>query len=260
MKLALGRRLALASAWVLLAASAHAQAPISPGEAQAGHSQITTTAVRSTLAGQVVGPSGEPLPGVAVAVVAADGSRRTTVTGADGRFRLQELPVGQLRVEASRAGFATVRRGITLAPGESAQLSLMLGGPVSPGEPGPGGGGSSGEQPTPPPEPEPEPAPTAGPVVVEREFSDDVVLQDWLNQETVDGFQLAAVVPLEAGTSLFVFARPAAATTSIVILDASADLTPERLGTRIAQHAGKRFLGIHRLGPGATALVFLDGP
>jgi outer membrane receptor for ferrienterochelin and colicin len=52
---------------------------------------------------------------------------KTTVTGADGRFRGLALPLGPYRVTASLQGFSTlVREGLNLAVGQTINLALAL--------------------------------------------------------------------------------------------------------------------------------------
>jgi outer membrane receptor protein involved in Fe transport len=66
-------------------------------------------ATSGTLAGHVVDKSGGPLPGVTVtAAQKATGYERSTVTGADGGFRLPSVLVGSYTVKADLAGFGSV--------------------------------------------------------------------------------------------------------------------------------------------------------
>jgi hypothetical protein len=99
-RLQVGCRMALAVlatlavvAWVGLAAPAlHAQAS------------------SGTLGGKVIDKaSGSALPGVTITTTQkGTGYERTTVTGADGGFRLVSLPVGDYTVKSDLSGFATV--------------------------------------------------------------------------------------------------------------------------------------------------------
>jgi hypothetical protein len=66
-------------------------------------------AASGTLAGRVVDKSGAALPGVTVTAAQKDtGYERTTVTGADGGFRLPSVQVGTYTVKADLSGFGTV--------------------------------------------------------------------------------------------------------------------------------------------------------
>ena len=63
----------------------------------------------SSLAGRVVDAQGGAVPGVTVTATNVDtGFSRTTVTGADGAYRFQSLPIGTYKVTAELSGFATV--------------------------------------------------------------------------------------------------------------------------------------------------------
>ena len=96
---------------------------LAPGVALA-QSQATTGVIEGT----VSDASGGPLPGASVAIRnTATNFERTSVTGADGRFRGLALPLGPYRVTAKLAGFGTlVRDGLDLAVGQTINLTLTL--------------------------------------------------------------------------------------------------------------------------------------
>ncbi|HEX5829914.1 MAG TPA: TonB-dependent receptor, partial [Gemmatimonadaceae bacterium] len=64
-----------------------------------------------------------PLAGV---VVRLDGTPRGTVTGADGRYRIDGVPAGTAVVVAHRAGLVTARRPLTIAPGQTLTADFAL--------------------------------------------------------------------------------------------------------------------------------------
>ena len=78
---------------------------------------------RSALTGQVTTPSGEPLSAVNVQVPALG---RGTVTGEDGRYRLEGLPSRQLQVRFSRIGYGAATRTVELGPGAVRTLDVQL--------------------------------------------------------------------------------------------------------------------------------------
>jgi TonB-linked SusC/RagA family outer membrane protein len=82
-----------------------------------------------TVAGRVTeGATQEGLPGVTVTVTtgAADVAGRSTTTGADGRFSVGGVPAGAVTVRASRIGFGTVTRQVTVAAGQTATVELSM--------------------------------------------------------------------------------------------------------------------------------------
>ena len=101
--MALGRQFFLARAACLLGAV--------PLSAQSG-----------TVTGRVVeGTTQEPLAGATVSV-----AQRTTVSGADGRFTVGGVPAGTQTVTATRIGYGTVSRTVTVAAGQTATVELSL--------------------------------------------------------------------------------------------------------------------------------------
>jgi hypothetical protein len=99
----------------------------------------------ATLEGTVVDSTGDAVPGATVeAVEGSTGVTRTATTGADGRWRIPEIPVGTYRVRVSLAGFTpwnadavrlqlgqVVRLEATLAPeGVTAEVTVSGGSPA----------------------------------------------------------------------------------------------------------------------------------
>ena len=78
---------------------------------------------RSALTGRVTSQAGEPLPAVNVRVPALG---RGTVTGEDGRYRLEDLPARRLQVRYSRIGYGTDTRTVELSPGAVRTLDVRL--------------------------------------------------------------------------------------------------------------------------------------
>jgi len=97
-KKASDRLAAVAAIALALAAGALGFAPSAWAQAAGG-----------TIAGHVVDKSGAALPGVTVSAAQKDtGYERTTVTAADGAFRLASVQVGTYTVKVDLAGFGTV--------------------------------------------------------------------------------------------------------------------------------------------------------
>ncbi|MBI1895433.1 MAG: TonB-dependent receptor [Acidobacteria bacterium] len=89
-----------------------------------GQSQITT----GTIAGNIVDPTGASVPGAKVLLRNVDqGSERTVVTDAEGRFIAPLLAVGRYDITVTAQGFATVvQRGFVLTLGQSATFNVAL--------------------------------------------------------------------------------------------------------------------------------------
>ena len=87
------------------------------------------TSAGATLHGRVLGPDGDPLPDATVAVLAADARTRT---GADGAYRIRELPEGRWAVNVAHpdiggAGLPPVQETIRLHAGRAARLDVRIG-------------------------------------------------------------------------------------------------------------------------------------
>ena len=80
---------------------------------------------QSAVVGRAVDTAGEPLPGVTVTAMPADGGalRRTTTTGEDGGYRFEMLPDGRYRLDFQLRGFATARRNHVLERGSRSSPS-----------------------------------------------------------------------------------------------------------------------------------------
>ena len=69
-------------------------------------------AVAGQIAGRAMDAQGGVIPGATI-VAEVSGQRRTTVTGADGRYVISDLPAGQLSVSSQLPGFKTAQRTLT---------------------------------------------------------------------------------------------------------------------------------------------------
>ncbi len=86
-----------------------------------GAAQLSAQAT-GTVSGRVVeGTAREPLAGAAVRV-----GQRSTVSGEDGRFTLTGVPAGAQTVTATRIGYGTVSRQVTVAAGQTATVELAM--------------------------------------------------------------------------------------------------------------------------------------
>ena len=113
------RRLLLAGALVAVASGLPAA-----GSVAAAAAQVTTAAA----AGRVVDDAGQPVPGASVRLERDEtGTFSTAVTGADGRFRIENLrPGGPYTISVSRIGYETVSRsGLTLEIGQRLTLEIV---------------------------------------------------------------------------------------------------------------------------------------
>ena len=81
-----------------------------------------------TLAGVVVGPEGEAIPGANIVLVGdlLPGGKVGTATGEDGRFRLEGLPIGEYQLHVTHIGYRSLtREGVGIVAGEQ-ELTLTL--------------------------------------------------------------------------------------------------------------------------------------
>ena len=84
---------------------------------------LPAAAQPATVSGTVVDAGGDPLPG---ANVYLSGTTRGDATDADGRFEIADVAPGAYRVVASMLGFTPATEDVTLAPGATARVSLVL--------------------------------------------------------------------------------------------------------------------------------------
>jgi len=84
--------------------------------------------VTAEISGRVEDATGSAVGGVTVTVKSLEtGATRSTISSADGDFRLLSLPVGEQELKAEKPGFkAIVRAGINLAVGQEAVVNLKL--------------------------------------------------------------------------------------------------------------------------------------
>lgn len=82
----------------------------------------------STITGTATDPSGAALAGAKVQVTNTEtNASQSTVTDAQGRYSIPDLPVGNYSVQASQSGFQTVvQKGVTLTVGSTVVVNLQL--------------------------------------------------------------------------------------------------------------------------------------
>ena len=92
------------------------------------HVRLSAQGAGGLILGTVTDASGAVVPDAKVqATNAGTGAVQTTVSDAQGRYRLQALPVGQYEVQAENSGFQTVvRKGITLDAGANVVVDFAL--------------------------------------------------------------------------------------------------------------------------------------
>src|SRR5207247_3534678 len=89
-----------------------------------GGGAAAAAAQQGTIAGQVTDQtSGQPLVGDAVSVV---GTSLVTISRAEGRYRIPNVPPGQVTVRASFIGYAAGSQSVSVAPGDAATADLAL--------------------------------------------------------------------------------------------------------------------------------------
>jgi hypothetical protein len=209
------------------------------------------------------GRDGNVLSSASIIVRNVSTNERTVIeTTATGRASLPKLPPGRYEVTTRVPGHPATTGTVTI-PAGGTTLALFSGGPVPVAEPVP----NPSPVPDPSPVSEPAPVPVPGgepsvPAVValaveEKRLENDVSLQAWLATRTTE--RLQAVVPLSAGTSLFVFrSDPGVIPPAYSVFHAAEALSADGLETRLALHKDRTFLGVHILGPSAHLLVFAD--
>jgi hypothetical protein len=83
--------------------------------------------IQSALSGVVTDQTGGTLPGATVVVRALDGAVVSSATaGADGSYRLDAMTPGRYAVEFQLPNFAMLRREVTIAAGEAAEVNASL--------------------------------------------------------------------------------------------------------------------------------------
>ncbi len=80
----------------------------------------------SSVSGVAYDSSGLVLPAVEMALEDERGAKFSTVTDASGRFEFGPLDPGPYRLQASLAGFRTLRLSLTLAPGRSWNSAVTM--------------------------------------------------------------------------------------------------------------------------------------
>ncbi|MEQ1645726.1 MAG: carboxypeptidase-like regulatory domain-containing protein, partial [Pyrinomonadaceae bacterium] len=91
-----------------------------------GASAQSTTA---TLVGSVTDPGGAQVPNASITARNADtGLTRTVVSGADGNYRIEFLPVGNYSIEVTAtSGFKkAIRSGVVLRVSDTATVDITL--------------------------------------------------------------------------------------------------------------------------------------
>ena len=80
---------------------------------------VAASATAGTLAGQVVATGGDPVPDALVSLVEL---RLETRTGADGRFRIDNVPPGEILVEVSSARFGGAVQRVLVEAGATVEV------------------------------------------------------------------------------------------------------------------------------------------
>src|SRR5688500_7148503 len=85
---------------------------------------VLAAQARGVVTGQVVDVvSGEPLAGASVLV---SGTTLGTITGADGRFSIANVPVGTHEIRANRLGYAAATEDVVIAAGPAGVANFRL--------------------------------------------------------------------------------------------------------------------------------------
>ena len=78
---------------------------------------------RGSIAGRVTDDAGVPLEGVSLAL---EGTLLAASTGADGRYRLDDVPVGAYELVVRKAGYGLQRRPVTVSVGATTTVDVTL--------------------------------------------------------------------------------------------------------------------------------------
>ncbi|MEO6390431.1 MAG: TonB-dependent receptor [Pyrinomonadaceae bacterium] len=93
----------------------------------AGDFKSQQSITSATLSGQVVDPNQAVVPGATVTALNVGTNRsQSVITDVAGRYRFLPLAVGDYRISATAAGFATPPRVVTLSVGQSLDLRIQL--------------------------------------------------------------------------------------------------------------------------------------
>ena len=93
----------------------------------AGSVRAQETVDSASVSGRVIDAQNEVVPGATVTLrQRATNTTRTAQTGADGRFRFTYLKVGEYELVVQLAGFADIRRPLSLSAGAAYELPLKL--------------------------------------------------------------------------------------------------------------------------------------
>lgn len=88
---------------------------------------VTAQARGGDIYGAVVLADGSKIPGVMISLTSEDGSKRTTISSAQGNFRFLNLPPGKYTVKFELEGFKTVNRtNLELRLGQSVTLNTLM--------------------------------------------------------------------------------------------------------------------------------------
>jgi len=214
---------------------------------QAGVPSSEPTQLTGSVVISVVDSAGAAVPHAAVKIANVNtGVIRSTFTDETGELRVAQLPPGNYQVVVSLSGFAEARQdfGVSVGAAQRITVRLAMGGPVPGGEP------SSGAVPD---------SAATGVVVLEKQFSDDLSLQDWLNQQVANNVSLVAIVPQQDKKTLFVMAKAGVRAPANFVVSVDKAVQADDLQRRIRSHPDQTFVGIHRLSSNTYLMVFRAG-
>ena len=120
-------RSAAAGTWTLeVSAFGHATEQRSVTVAAGDVRQVELTLAsneRGSIAGRVTDEAGVPLEGVSLAL---EGTLLAASTGADGRYRLDDVPVGTYELVVRKSGYGLQRRPVTVSVGATTTVDVTL--------------------------------------------------------------------------------------------------------------------------------------